>query len=338
MGISLPKLPIKKLFSASAKSSASGLLFPSKKPGLKRTQIDIVPPEWLEPIEGYHIAWCCKRDNGRFGECVVVGYHPDNFSNSEDMGFVKIYVLDDNKDDSPPWMKKPFCRMKEIWKEIHVNKKINSVTYEMTEDGRVYGNTMGFPTDYNIGDAICDINSMYDLWKKFPNAPDWDTVGRLCEAQEAIDRLKTEEAHSWIANQIKEARETIKNEQERIAKLEKDLNKIYENSADAMNLFEEYGMEPNMEGDGEPEKDKSGTIDSILSDHDFGSLYPSSIRSMPITKFVGEASITTLPSGNVLVRFPSNQPDNLTKGDIVVGSVSGKRAIYCGNGSWASIG
>lgn len=88
--------------------------------------------------------------------------------------------------------------------------------------------------------------------------------------------MKNEEAHAWIANQIKESQKTINKERERIALFEEDLNRIYEDAADAMNLFEENGIEPNMEGDGGLKKART-TICNV----DFPSLYPGTLMKTP---------------------------------------------------------
>jgi transcriptional regulator len=325
MGFTLPKLPKINPFSSNAESTASGLLFPSRKQRLKRQPSDIAPPEWVEEIEGYHIASCRRHYAVGFGGCLVVGYHPNDFGSSEDMGFVKIYALDD-KDDSPSWMEKPFCRMKEIWKEIHEDKKTHSVTYEMTEDGRVYSDMMGFPTDYNIGDAVYDISQMYDNWKDFPNAPDWDTVGKLHEAQQAVDQMRYETKHGWAQKNIENMRQKIKETQEEIARVEKNLNEMYEKAADGMNLLEQYGVKVNLEED--PDESRKET-DTLLSESNFSIADESNVQ----LNFTGEATIMRNASGGYLVEL-DNKRYIPRVGDIVVDKHNGLSAVYSMAGKW----
>ena len=319
MGISFPKLPHIHMFSSDVESTTSGLLFPSKKLRVKRPPTDIVPPEWLEPIEGYHIAWCCKRDNGRFGDCLVVGYHPNDFSTSEDMGFAMVYVLEDK--DISSWMEKPFCRMKEIWKELYEDKLTHSVTYDITEDGRIYNDMMGFPSDDNIRDAIYDISQMYDNWKDFPNAPDWDTVRKLHEAQQAVDSMRVETKHGWMQKDIEKYRKEIKEAQEEIARVERNLNEMYEKAADGMNLLEQYGVKVNL--DEEPVEPQKAPPEGNFTIPD-----PNDVH----LNFVGKATIMRNASGGCLVEMDNHAIPRI--GDIVTDPNNGLSAVYSMAGKW----
>ena len=305
------------MFSSNAESTASGLLFPSKKLRVKRPPTDIVPPEWLEPIEGYHIAWCRKRDNGRFGNCLVVSYHPNDFSTSVDMGFAMVYVLEDK--DISSWMEKPFCRMKEIWREIHKVTKTHGITYEMSEDGRIYNDMMGFPSDDNIRDAIYDISSMYDSWKMFPNAPDWDTVVKLHEAQQAVDQMRVETKHEWMQKDIENMRKKIKETQEEIARVEKNLNEMYEKAADGMNILEQYGVKVNLDEELVEPKPPEG---------DFTIPDPGDVH----LNFVGKATIMRNASGGCLVEMDNHAIPRM--GDIVTDPNNGLSAVYSMAGKW----
>lgn len=320
MGLTLPKLPLGKLFSKfDSDSTASGLILPNKKLHLKRPPTDIVPPEWLEPIEGYHIAWCRKRDNGMFGDCLVVGYHSNDFGSSNPNGFAMVYVLD-YKDPSS-WRAKPFCRMKEIWREIHEDKKTHSITYEMSEDGRIYNDMMGFPSDDNIRDAIYDISSMYDSWKMFPNAPDWDTVVKLHEAQQAVDQMRVETKHGWMQREIESMRKKIKESQEEIARVERNLNEMYEKAADGMNLLEQYGVKVNL--DEEPVESQKAPPEG-----DFTIPDPNDVH----LNFVGKATIMRNVSGGCLVEMDNHAIPRI--GDVVTDPHNGLQAVYSTAGKW----
>lgn len=321
MGLTVPKLPHIHMFSSNAESTASGLLFPSKKIRVKRPPTDIVPPEWLEPIEGYHIAWCRKRDNGRFGDCLVVGYHSNDFGSSNPNGFAMVYVIED-KDGSPPWMEKPFCRMKGIWRKIYEDKK---TFYKMSEDGRIYSDMMCFPSDDNIRDAIYDISSMYDSWKMFPNAPDWDTVVKLHEAQQAVDSMRVETKHGWMQKDIESMRKKIKETQEDIARVERNLNEMYEKAADGMNLLEQYGVKVNL--DEEPVESKE-----VPPEGDFTIPDPNDVH----LNFVGKATIMRNASGGCLVEMDNHAIPRI--GDVVIDPNNGLQAVHSMAGKWEIVG
>lgn len=321
MGFTLPKLPLGKLFSKfDSDSTASGLILPSKKLHLKKPQTDIVPPEWLEPIEGYHIAWCRKRDNGRFGDCLVVGYHVNDFCSGDPNGFAMVYVLEDK--DVSSWMEKPFCQMKGIWKELYEDKRTHSVTYEITEDGRIYNDMMGFPSDDNIRDAIYDIGQMYDDWKDFPNAPDWDTVVKLHEARQAVDQMRVETKHGWMQKDIEKYRKEIKEAQEEIARVERNLNEMYEKAADGMNLLEQYGVKVNL--DEEPE----ARVEPKPPEGNFTIPDPSDFH----LNFVGKATIMRNASGGCLVEMDNHAIPRI--GDVVIDPNNGLQAVYSKVGEW----
>lgn len=320
MGFTLPKLPLGKLFSKfDSDSTASGLILPSKKLHLKKPPTDIVPPEWLEPIEGYHIAWCRKWDNGRFGDCLVVGYHVNDFCSGNPNGFAMVYVLEDN--DVSSWMEKPFCQMKGIWKELYEDKLTHSRKYDITEDGRIYNDMMGFPSDDNIRGAIYDICSMYDEWKDFPNAPDWDTVRKLHEAQQAVDSMRVETKHGWMQKDIDNMRKKIKETQEEIARVEKNLNEMYERAADGMNLLEQYGVKVNLDDEPvEPTK--------VPPEGDFTIPDPGDVH----LNFAGNATIMRNASGGCLVEMYNHAIPKI--GDIVTDPNNGLSAVYSMAGKW----
>lgn len=237
-------------------------------------------------------------------------------------GYSRIYIL--GEDGNPV----PF--MSNMWQELHnsqeeIGKGIDN--YRIDSEGRfTFCGGILSVKDANL--AIKDLCQMYPKWSRFPTAKDYATVESLCEAQIAIDRLKSEESHQWIADQIKSSQEAIKQEQEKIAKLEKDLNTVYENAADALNLFEENGIEPDMEGDGEPKK--AAPVTSL----DVASLYPNSLfNHAPTCRFIGNASIFVSTTGECTVAF-ANNPGSIQMGDMVIDPVTGYQAVYYGNNEW----
>ena len=322
MGITIPKLPTIPKLSAKLNNtpSARGNFF---KP------LMIGTPIWAERDENYlNVAFDIRLQHPRV---IVVEYKKLMESPNELYdGYSRIYIL--GADGNPV----PF--MSNMWRELHNSQEEQEeigkefYNYRIDLEGRFTfsGNTLA-AKDANL--AVKDLCQMYPKWSRFPTAKDYATVEKLCEAQIAIDRLKSEESHQWIADKIKSSQEAIKQEQERIAKLEKDLNELYENAADALNLFEENGLEPNMEGDGEPKK----ATTSNFPDSDASSLYTSSLfNHTPPTRFIGNASIYVSTEGGCRVAFSTN-PGSIQVGDMVIDPITGWKAVYCGNNEWTCV-
>jgi hypothetical protein len=64
----------------------------------------------------------------------------------------------------------------------------------------------------------------------------------LNEAKKKIKKMQTEVGLKTIETRISDRRNMIQEAQNEIAELEKKLNTIYEEAADAMNLLEEHGV------------------------------------------------------------------------------------------------
>lgn len=316
MGFTLPKLPKINLFSSNAESSASGLAHAHRKLMVKKLPIEIVPPpEWVEKVDGYFVSSCKWHDSGMFGGCFVVKYVPNDLSISKylDWGFVKIYAANGMNET-------PFAQMKGIWKDIHEDNKTHSITYDITEDGRIHNEFGEFPSDETIRNAIYDISQMYDDWKDFPNAQDWDMVCKLHEAKMAVDNLRVEEKYGHEQKNIDNLRKQIKEIQTQIAQAEKNLNEMYEKAADGMNLLEQHGIVVNL--DEEPEEPEKMAVDC-----DFSSLYPHDSL-----KFAGEATIVRMNDGSYVVT-PKPLNNHPTAGDMVLDPRNGMTAVYS-YGKW----
>jgi hypothetical protein len=214
----------------------------------------------------------------------------------------------------------PFVQMKGIWKELHEDNQTHSITYDITEDGKVHNDMGDFPSENDIKVAIYDISQMYDDWKDFPNAQDWDTVCKLHEAKIAVDNMRVETKYGHEQQNIDNLRKKIKEIQTQIAQAEKNLNEMYEKAADGMNLLEEHGIVVNL--DDEPKEPEKQSVDC-----DIASLYPTSLL-----KFIGEATIVRMQDGSYVVTpKPLNHHPNA--GDIVVDRSNGMTAVYS-YGKW----
>ena len=307
MGISfLPKI---NLFSSDAKFSASGLAKTPRKPEAKKQPIGIVPPpEWVERVNGYFVSSCMWHDSGRFGGCFVVEYIPNDRSVSGDWGFVKIYATDRLNGT-------PFVQMKGIWKELYEGKKTHSLTYDITGDGRIYDDDGEFPSDGVIRDAIYDIGSMYDDWRDFPNAQDWNVVCQLKDAKMAVDNMRNETKYGYGQKNIDNLRKKIQGIQTQIAEAEKNLNEMYEKAAEGMNLLEQHGIVVNLDEEPkEPEK--------LVVDYDISSLYPHNGF-----RYSGEAAIRRLYNCSYNVT-PKDLNYNPTAGEVVYDHSNGLTAMY----------
>lgn len=321
MSFSVLPLPIFK------KPSPSGF---NRRPPVFKTKPDMVgTPLWAPREDNYlDVAYDMNLQDPKV---VVVEYKAKpGFPHLSD--FTRLYLVEKNG--------QPVPYMKDMWRELgKIFAKQSQPDYEIDSEGRLTHCKMIVKAN-EIWPILKEAITMWSQWKDFPTINELDTVRKLIEGQEAINKLNIEESHNWIANQIKEAQETIKAEQEKIVKLEKSLNEIYEQAADAMNLFEENGIKADMDGDGEPRKaDLSREINSIINNLDFSSLYPGSVSSGSHywgSKFIGTASISANSSGGVSVGF-STIPGSIEIGDIVVNPNNNKQAVYCGNNKWTLI-
>ena len=87
--------------------------------------------------------------------------------------------------------------------------------------------------------------AIYESWRHFPNESSFDMVKRLYEAIVDVKAMQKEEKQKTYAGDIAKQRKKIQELQDKIAKLEKSMNSLYEKAADAMNLLEEHGVDMN---------------------------------------------------------------------------------------------
>ena len=340
MGFTVPKLPIFKKASPSKtlkvvnQSDQRNRLIPpsgfNRRPVVVKTGLDMVgTPLWVPMEDNYlDVAYDMNLQDPKV---VVVEYKAKpGFPHLTD--FTRLYLVEKNG--------QPVPYMKDMWRELgKIFANQSPPVYQIDSEGRLTQRNMIVKAD-EIWPILKEAIAMWGQWKNFPTIKELDIVRKLIEGQKAIDKFKSEESHSWIANQIKETQETIKSAQEKIVKLEKSLNEIYEQAADAMNLFEENGIKADMDGDGESRKaNPSLNIDSLINDLDFGSLYPGSMSGGTQycgSRFIGTASISTNSSGEASVGFSTN-PGNIEVGNVVADPKNNKQAVYCGNNKWAFI-
>ena len=105
-------------------------------------------------------------------------------------------------------------------------------------------NSFGSLSDIEIACIANAISNCYNSWKYFPNETSYDNVMKFIGLIEKIKEMKLNDASGTIKNQIEEAREEIDRKRKLIAELEKKENDMYEQAADAMNILEENGYDP----------------------------------------------------------------------------------------------
>lgn len=326
MGISLPKLPSGVLESW----MSSGKLAKSKITGFINSPFSspdmIGTPVWAERNEKYFdVAY---RLPDEYPRVIMVEYKPRGSDADFTHGYSRFYVIGADG--------KPVPYNENMWKELHKETSSKSPSeYDVDSEGRVtmLGRSIK-ATEARI--VVKDLADLNNLWSVYPEAKDYDTVRKLHEGQLAIDKLKSEDKYKRIDSQIKAAQESIKAEQEKIAKLEKSLNKVYEDAADAMNYFEEQGIAPDMEGDGEPRKSPYG-----IPDLDFASMYPgiSPTISGPSTftgiTFKGTGTILEIPnSGGQAKVYPDSAVHPINVGDFIMDTKNGRQAVLGTDKKW----
>ena len=329
MGFSFPKLPNgvleswkkKRLIGSLTKTPMRFISNPFTSPDMIGT------PEWAERNEKYYdVAYRLPDEVPRV---IMVEYKPKGSDADFAHGYSRFYVLGADG--------KPVPYNENMWKQLHKDTSTKAPSeYEVDSEGRVTMLGRSIKAT-EAGIVVEDLAAMNNLWGVYPTAKDYDTVRKLHDGQRAIDKLKSEDKYKRIDSQIKAAQESIKAEQERIAKLEKDLNKVYEEAADAMNYFEEQGIAPDMEGDGEPRKSPYG-----ISDMDFASMYPTRIspsNSGPSTfagiTFKGTGTIMELPnSGGQAKVYPDSVVHPINVGDFIMDTKSGRSAVLGTDKKW----
>ena len=215
---------------------------------------DIRPPEWIERFPGYSLNSCKWRRCGTSGTVIVAKY----VSIEKYRMFAKVYAV--SSELATPT---PFSNMKGIWKTLHDFSKKEQVGYSISEDGKVVSSD-GFshPSDLEIDKVVYDTVALYENWRKFPKAPTLEIVKKLMSAMESVDKMRHEELHKSIHNTIDLFRGKIKLFQKHIEDSEKELNEIYENAADSMNLLEQYGVKVDL--DDMPEKEDDELVENEL--------------------------------------------------------------------------
>jgi len=263
---------------------------------------DVPPPSWIVCPDGYYIRSCRMHEwRGNHSIAVYFQTTPSNPDFGLHSDYAKVYAVDDSGNLFP--------QMDGIYNELSKG----DWGFCVSSDGRITDAVFeGGPNQDHVNAAADIIMELYDRWKKFPTADNWELVVQLEEALNDVQRMKNEEKYGDIKQNIERLRDDIKRAQDDISKLEGSLTAIYEKAADGMNLLEEHGVKVDLDAT-EPD------LDNITSG-----------------EYVGLARIMEDSYGTCHILPISLSRSNFQNGDMVKDSATGKVAIYY-NGNWTKI-
>lgn len=234
---------------------------------IKKPEFIDPTPDWVERIDGYSeetfdITSGPQYDNERI---VAVCYKPER---TLGVGFMKVFFAD--KD-----LKNMFPQMKGIWKETYRRDSETTLYPPKISKCKIDGNgrissAFGIPDLQSLLDVVREMYTVWLDWYEFPNVGEFSMVKKLKQAKRDVATMQREMSSNRINGKIEDIRQEIKESQERIANLEKELNDICEKAADAMNLLEENGVKIDLD-----EKNGEETAHAII---DEGYDYPGIIN------------------------------------------------------------
>lgn len=190
-------------------------------------KVDIPNPEFIEEHPGYiaHSYKICGHSN-----IVLTRYHATSITN---LDYDSFTVIDEKTHDK---FKASDSLMLEVSKTVDNGIKVNRECQ--------FRGAFGALSDSEVVSVANVIQNYYNAWKSFPNETSYDMVLQYHQSLGKIQRMKDEESGGWIKTRIEEARVEMKRLRDQIEKYEKEENQIYEEAADAMNLLEEKGYDP----------------------------------------------------------------------------------------------
>ena len=190
-------------------------------------------PTWARKYDGYIANAAFDMDyNPKF---VVVLYVPNN---TMGVSFTTLHMIGD--DGNPLSMSD--AMIKHIFSDQHLRDQIGDI--KLGENGELRGcaGLLGMDLVYKLINMMLE---MYSIWMDFPNESDFNVVKKLNNALLKYGRMQHEVECKGIENEIAVCRSEIEVRRKRIEKLENEMNTIYEEAADAMNILEQHGINPN---------------------------------------------------------------------------------------------
>lgn len=220
-------------------------------------------PEWAAADKEYKPIEAKKLGSGG-NSIIAITYSP---THTLGMGYAKVYLVESKTN-------KPFAHMEGIWQELHNRSKsmskssanvgiLNPMEYNYrgsAMDGKYLPssnitisptgelrNAFGIPSFQDLYGVIKELYQIYREWRVFPNAETFDSVRKLRDAKNKVYAMNTNA--SILEEEISSIRTSIQERQNKIADLEGQMNKLYEDGAEAMNLLEEHGINIDLNND-----------------------------------------------------------------------------------------
>ena len=239
----------------------------------------IAIPNWANIDDGYRPVNAERIGNTKDDFAVIITYSP---TSTLGIGYKRVFIVEKST-------KKPFPRNREMWAELrnrslakqkntlpaspYINIPYTSTVFlkgfnipdniTISENGELRS-AFGVPKTEEIYGIIFEFGSIYNDWCKFPNETDYAVIEALKEAKNKIRNMQRHA--NEFESQIEESRQLIKEQQERIAEFEKQMNKMYEEGADAMNLLEEHGVKFNLNGEIQDDDDAFPGLPKVMMD------------------------------------------------------------------------
>lgn len=163
---------------------------------------------------------------------------------------------------------KIFDRMEGVWAHV---RKVNPMSGVSIEGDGKMRNPFGFLDERELLYLTRTMLEVHSHWRKYPSESSYDDVTKLEAAKNTIDKLKHH--HRWIKDEMDEMKARISESRKRLDELDHQLNQMFEDAADSMNLLEEHGYPQKMEydengnlvPDGESESDEDTMFDRLIA-------------------------------------------------------------------------
>ena len=201
-------------------------------------RFNVIPtPNWIRqydnctPIISYNVSFTYfdYTINTPHTPQIIFTIYKDNINQGT---FAGLNIIGKNKD-------KPFPKIDNILKTIQVDNISISQDCRLTVCGKSI-----YPID-GLFELVNNVMYKYNKWYLFPTIESWQLVTQLENSLTAIKKFQQEESDHELQNKVEALRCKLKNIQNDIVEHESEINKIYEDAADAFNLMEKHGIDLN---------------------------------------------------------------------------------------------
>lgn len=192
------------------------------------------PPDWIRQFKGY-VAKPYRLMSANDATTILLRYSPES---TMGVGFDIITVVDKGN------INQVFNKMQGVWD--YLKKESSNLGIKVDDDGKMR-NVFGFLNERELLNVARTMLEVHSHWRKYPNESSYDDVLKLEAAQNNVDKLKYH--HRLIKYEMDETKARIEEERKRLDELDHQLNQMFEQAADSMNLLEEHGYPQKMEYD-----------------------------------------------------------------------------------------